>query len=272
MSLQRTLIDYVNPVTVQRCQSLLSTILGDNKTISSSTGYHLLFFHPVPTKKTTLSNDGYYSYLTPSAILSQPAPYMRRMWGQGSIEFKKPLKNCWIRCQEDLKFIKELKKDYFVSLKRTITDQDGSIFATELRTLMYTNKAVSEDFKTQEEELEPFSNVSIIKVSDIDAMIYSSISSNPHRIHWDRDYCRKVEGYQDLIVQGPLIVQLAIAHVESVFNKSVTGIKYKNTSHLYVGNDVEICVREHKSKGSARVLIRDTIEKGRVYFEATARY
>lgn len=45
---------------------------------------------------------------------------------------------------------------------------------------------------------------------------YSALTFNGHRIHYDRDYCRDVEGYPDLVVHGPLIATLlinqAVAH------------------------------------------------------------
>lgn len=34
---------------------------------------------------------------------------------------------------------------------------------------------------------------------------YSALTFNGHRIHYDRLYCREVEGYPDLVVHGPLI-------------------------------------------------------------------
>ena len=34
---------------------------------------------------------------------------------------------------------------------------------------------------------------------------YSAVTFNGHRIHYDRDYCREVEGYPGLVVHGPLI-------------------------------------------------------------------
>ncbi|MET9994972.1 acyl dehydratase [Streptomyces mutabilis] len=34
---------------------------------------------------------------------------------------------------------------------------------------------------------------------------YSAITWNPHRIHYDAPYAREVEGYSDVLVQGPLM-------------------------------------------------------------------
>lgn len=36
---------------------------------------------------------------------------------------------------------------------------------------------------------------------------YSALTFNGHRIHYDRDYCRDVEGYAGLVVHGPLLAQ-----------------------------------------------------------------
>jgi 3-methylfumaryl-CoA hydratase len=42
---------------------------------------------------------------------------------------------------------------------------------------------------------------------------FSALTFNAHRIHYDRDYCRDVENYPGLVVQGPLIATLLIDHL-----------------------------------------------------------
>jgi 3-methylfumaryl-CoA hydratase len=39
---------------------------------------------------------------------------------------------------------------------------------------------------------------------------YSAVTFNGHRIHYDRDYAKQVEGYGGLVVHGPLIATLLI--------------------------------------------------------------
>ena len=39
--------------------------------------------------------------------------------------------------------------------------------------------------------------------------LYSAASFNPHRIHYDREYAREVEGYEGLVFHGPLTATLA---------------------------------------------------------------
>lgn len=39
---------------------------------------------------------------------------------------------------------------------------------------------------------------------------YSALTFNGHRIHYDRDYARHVEGYEGLVVHGPLLATLLV--------------------------------------------------------------
>lgn len=43
---------------------------------------------------------------------------------------------------------------------------------------------------------------------------YSALTFNGHRIHYDRDYARQVEGYEGLVVHGPLLAQLLMLMAE----------------------------------------------------------
>ncbi len=60
---------------------------------------------------------------------------------------------------------------------------------------------------------------------------YSALTFNSHRIHYDRDYCQRVEGYEGLIFHGPLtatlLVGLALRNNE---DKSIQSFKF--TAHL----------------------------------------
>jgi 3-methylfumaryl-CoA hydratase len=41
---------------------------------------------------------------------------------------------------------------------------------------------------------------------------FSALTFNAHRIHYDRDYCRNVEGYPGLLMQGPFTAMLLMDH------------------------------------------------------------
>ena len=47
-----------------------------------------------------------------------------------------------------------------------------------------------------------------IKADEVLLFRYSALTFNGHRIHYDRQYARDVEGYPGLVVHGPLIATL----------------------------------------------------------------
>lgn len=255
--------DYVNETSVKRFAEIVSkNVVGLMEPKIPFTGSHLLFFHPISNN---LSRDGYYDYQTPANILEKSIEFRRRMWVQGRIQFIEPLTYTWYDCVEDVKFVRNLNGDYFVGLDRTLKDKNGECFVKEFRMLIYTDKGVSDDsFKIAEN----FKNTHSITFEDIDVMKYSGISSNPHRIHWDRDYTRTVEGYKDIIVQGPFIVQTTLNYIETKYSVSVVSIKYKNACHIYADATVEICENGIDNGGRIQVVVRDPKCRKKVFFEA----
>ena len=48
---------------------------------------------------------------------------------------------------------------------------------------------------------------------------YSALTFNGHRIHYDLDYCRNVEGYPGLVLHAPLTVTLMLNLARSCFSR-----------------------------------------------------
>lgn len=74
---------------------------------------------------------------------------------------------------------------------------------------------------------------------------YSALCFNSHRIHYDQNYCNKVEHIPDLLVQGPLMVTLMLRWIGySVLAQGARRIQsfiYRNTAPITV--DEEITMR-----------------------------
>lgn len=49
---------------------------------------------------------------------------------------------------------------------------------------------------------------------------YSALTFNGHRIHYDLDYCRNVEGYANLVVHGPLNATLLAGLAQEILGES----------------------------------------------------
>lgn len=73
---------------------------------------------------------------------------------------------------------------------------------------------------------------------------YSALTFNGHRIHYDQDHCRQVEGYEDLVIHGPLNATLLAGLAQDVLQDLT-----KNSS-------------DHKDHGPAQRQLRHFVYRG----------
>lgn len=65
---------------------------------------------------------------------------------------------------------------------------------------------------------------------------YSALTFNSHRIHYDRDYARDLEGYQGLVVHGPLLATMLFDHlVQAAPGKRVAQFSFRAVSPSFDG-------------------------------------
>jgi 3-methylfumaryl-CoA hydratase len=60
---------------------------------------------------------------------------------------------------------------------------------------------------------------------------YSALTFNGHRIHYDLDYARDVEGCDGLVVHGPLLAQLLMLMATDAFGP-LKGFEFRATAPL----------------------------------------
>ena len=72
---------------------------------------------------------------------------------------------------------------------------------------------------------------------------FSALTFNAHRIHYDRDYCRDVEGYPGLVVQGPFTAMLLMEHLlASLPQARIKSFKFRAQSALFDTAPFELCL------------------------------
>ena len=73
--------------------------------------------------------------------------------------------------------------------------------------------------------------------NEIDLFLYNAALWNPHRIHFDRDYATRAEGYPGLVVPGPLQGDWMAQRVEEWMGEGATlvSIEYSNRRAAYLG-------------------------------------
>jgi 3-methylfumaryl-CoA hydratase len=78
---------------------------------------------------------------------------------------------------------------------------------------------------------------------------YSALTFNGHRIHYDRDYVTKVEGYPGLVFHGPLQAALLINYAAELRGAAPKLVEYRGVSPLFDG--AEFTLNADPAEGNA---------------------
>jgi 3-methylfumaryl-CoA hydratase len=122
--------------------------------------------------------------------------------------------------------------------------QDGRLCVRELRTIVYRTPSpfVRQEAAGQKPEVGPEPEVGVgseraaelrLEITPPLLMRFSALTYNAHRIHYDVDYCREVEGYPGLVVHGPLQA-LAMAEAARLTGQP-TSIRFRLMAPLFLG-------------------------------------
>lgn len=171
----------------------------------------------------------------------------RRMWAGGNLQFHAPL--CiGLGAQKKTKFVDVARKEArtgplaIVTLQHTFS-QDGRVCVTEDQSLIYRADAAP-DAPKPEPPMAPMDETvkQTRKYSSTDLFRYSALTFNGHRIHYDRDYAMKVEGYDGLIVHGPLLAQNLLNLAQSLLGELKT-FRFRATAPLFDFEEAAFCAK-----------------------------
>jgi 3-methylfumaryl-CoA hydratase len=73
---------------------------------------------------------------------------------------------------------------------------------------------------------------------------YSALTFNGHRIHYDRDYVTKVEGYPGLIVHGPMQAALLVEFAAKLKGAGPKTFSYRGVQPLFDGAEFSVNANE----------------------------
>jgi 3-methylfumaryl-CoA hydratase len=192
-----------------------------------------------------------------------PVPLPRRMWAGGELEFIDPL-----RVGDEAKRTSTIADVTmktgstgvlcFVSVNHVITTARG-VAIRERQDIVYRDmpsgpqaapaKATGPAPTAQHRETYMADPVLLFR--------YSALTFNGHRIHYDRDYVTKVEGYPGLVFHGPMqaafIVELAAKLHNGVAPKKFV---YRGLQPLFEGS--EFSVNANKADGGMELWTANT--------------
>lgn len=137
----------------------------------------------------------------------------QRMWAGGRLSFEAPVR-LGAPAEKVTTVADVAEKEGrsgrlgFVTLRHEIR-QAGRVCVTEHQDLVY--RALPGTRRARPAPPEAPQDESLSEEAGFDSTLlfrYSALTFNGHRIHYDLDYCRDVEGYAGLVVHGPLLAQL----------------------------------------------------------------
>lgn len=188
--------------------------------------------------------------------LFPPIEQSSRLWLGGRLQFKDRLRvgtpaTQYSTVTEGKQEGQENEKTY-LSLQHQISSR-GAVAIVEDQHFLYRPPSEKGAHPTRTEPLDFDPDwQKKTKPDSIQLFRFSALTYNAHRIHYDQDYARNVEGYPNVMVHGPLLLLLALEAFRSQFDgKILEDVTYEIRGPVYLGDQITISgksVDNHKSE------------------------
>jgi 3-methylfumaryl-CoA hydratase len=174
-----------------------------------------------------------------------PVPLPRRMWAGGELQFIDALRvgDLVTRVSEITDVT--LKSGStgqlcFVSVEHSMTTPRG-LAIRERQDIVYRGMGGTQAGSAKAPAPPPTAQHRETHVSDPVLLFrYSALTFNGHRIHYDRDYVTKVEGYPGLIFHGPLQAALLVEFATKLKGKAPAKFSYRGVQPLFEGSEFSV--------------------------------
>jgi 3-methylfumaryl-CoA hydratase len=181
-----------------------------------------------------------------------PVPLPRRMWAGGELEFIDPL-----RVGDEAKRTSRITDVTmktgstgilcFVSVEHIVTTSRG-IAIRERQDIVYRDMSSASPAASTKPAPPPPPAAKHRETHMADPVLlfrYSALTFNGHRIHYDRDYVTKVEGYPGLIFHGPLQASLIVEMAARLHGgQAPKKVAYRGLQPLFEGSEFSINANE----------------------------
>lgn len=199
-------------------------------------GWHWLYFADLP-RLSAVGPDGHEA----RGGFLPPVPLPRRMWAGNRLAFRRPLR-IGERARRDTRIESAVEKEgrqgplAFVTVHHAYSGADG-VALEEWHDIVYRGPARPGGPPPRAEappmearwrrEIEP---------GEVMLFRYSGLTFNGHRIHYDRPYVTGEEGYDGLIVHGPLTATLLLDLVaREAPEAEISGVRFRAVRPVFAG-------------------------------------
>jgi 3-methylfumaryl-CoA hydratase len=177
-----------------------------------------------------------------------PVPLPRRMWAGGELEFFEPL-----RVGDEMTRTSRIADVTmktgssgalcFVSVDHLITTPRGTALR-ERQDIVYRDISATQPSAPAKPPAPPPPSAQHRESHMADAVLlfrYSALTFNGHRIHYDRDYVTKVEGYPGLIFHGPMQAAFLVEFAARLHGGAAPKkFSYRGVQPLFEGSEFSV--------------------------------
>jgi len=206
-------------------------------------GWHWLYFLDAPPTG-VLGEDG---RTVPGGFLPETG-LPRRMWASGSFRFEDDLRlgrpaTCTTTIAEVAHKTGRSGKLCFITTEHRVAQDDRDAIV-ETRNLVFREAPRPGEAARR---VDPPGEAVWRREITPDAVLlfrFSALTFNAHRIHYDIDYCRDVEGYPGLVVHGPMLALLLLDLAERMMpGRRFRRFDYRAVAPLFTPDRFSICGR-----------------------------
>ena len=160
-----------------------------------------------------------------------PVPLANRMWAGGRVSFEAPvaLGEAVERHSRIASVESKTGKSgplVFVTVVHEIRSR-GRRCVVEEHDIVYRDPPAAGTASPAGVEPPPASHRRSLEPDSTLLFRYSALTFNGHRIHYDLDYCRQVEGYANLVIHGPLVATLLAGFAQEVAGRPLARFEYR---------------------------------------------
>ena len=174
-----------------------------------------------------------------------PVPLPRRMWAGGELEILEAL-----RVGDEVTRVSRISDVTmktgstgvlcFVSVDHTINTPRG-IAIRERQDIVYRDVSPTSAAPAKPAAPPPTAKHRETHMADPVLLFrYSALTFNGHRIHYDRDYVTKVEGYPGLIFHGPMQAALQVEFAAKLRGRVPAKFSYRGVQPLFEGSEFSV--------------------------------
>jgi 3-methylfumaryl-CoA hydratase len=202
-----------------------------------------------------------------------PVPLANRMWAGGRLAFLAPVPiGARVR-----KTSRVLAVDHkagragdlvFVTVLHELAALSGELLIREEHDIVY--KDASSPPATPAGSAEPLpadTRCRPFAPTSTTLFRYSALTFNGHRIHYDQDYCRQVEGYANLVIHGPLTATMLAGFAVETSGRRLREFSYRGRRPALLGDALTLTAIVDGDRASLAARFAD----GAICMQAEAR-